>query len=82
VRFGDGLQARGPAFDPQNLKEICLYLAISRPALGPIKSPIIWEPGGGMSSGLRRQEHEADYSPVSSVCDIPPFTHSGKLTFK
>jgi hypothetical protein len=45
---------------------ICLFTAVSRPALGPTKPPIQWIPGA-LSVGVKRPGREADHSLPSSA---------------
>jgi hypothetical protein len=60
-----------------------IYLAtVSRPALGPIQSPIQWEPGT-LSQGVKRSGREAEHSSPCSAqaknawnCkSTPPYTY-------
>jgi hypothetical protein len=56
----------------------------SRPALGSTQPPIQWVPGS-LSSGVKRQEREADHSSPASVevkkmliyTSTPPFLEHG-----
>jgi hypothetical protein len=62
-----GLDDRGSI--PGGGLGIFLFDTLSRPALGPIQSPIQWAPGV-LSLGVKWLGREADHSPPSSAEDI------------
>jgi hypothetical protein len=65
-RHSDGLRAGQPRFDSRQEQESFLYFTASRPALGPIQSPIQWVPAA-IFSGLKRTRREVDHSSPSSA---------------
>jgi hypothetical protein len=64
-RHSNELRAGRPEFDSQPY-QIFLLSAASRPTLGSTQPPIQWVPGA-FSSGVKRQECEADHIPPSSA---------------
>jgi hypothetical protein len=46
--------------------KIFLFFTVSRLALGPTQPPFKWVPGA-LSSGVKRQRHDADHSSPSSA---------------
>jgi hypothetical protein len=64
IATGYGLGGQGTI--PGRDKEIFLYSAASRLALGPSQSPIQWALGA-LSPGVKRPGREADHSPPYSA---------------
>jgi hypothetical protein len=62
----DGLRVGRPGFDSRQGHESFLLSTATRPSLGPTQPPMIWVPAA-LSLEVKRQEREAEHSPISSA---------------
>jgi hypothetical protein len=65
-RFSDWLRAGRSGFDFRQERDMYLFSATSTPALWLTQPPTQWIQGN-ISTGVKRQEREADHSPPSST---------------
>jgi hypothetical protein len=73
IALGYELDNRG--FESGQWLWMFLFTAASRPALGPIQSPIQWLPGA-LSLGIKWQERETDHSPPPSAKVKNPWNYT------